>query len=145
MPHTAKFSRRFYEKLGDQVVNELVDWLNTVDLTYKSELRELNEISLQRVDATIRSEINSLRGELKKDIATLRGEVKEDIATLRGEFKGDVATLRGDMDSGLANLRADLKGDIAGLRSEMTSMRADMIKWMFVFWATSALIMLGLS
>ncbi|MFQ5550149.1 MAG: hypothetical protein ACE5FJ_02810 [Gemmatimonadales bacterium] len=49
MPHTAKFSRQFYERLSDQVANELVGWLNTVDLTYKSELRELNDLNFQKL------------------------------------------------------------------------------------------------
>lgn len=49
VPHTAKFSRQFYERLSDQVANELVGWLNTVDLTYKSELRELNDLNFQKL------------------------------------------------------------------------------------------------
>ena len=43
MPVTAKLSRKFYERLGDDITNELVDWFNMVDATYRSELRELNE------------------------------------------------------------------------------------------------------
>lgn len=33
MPVTAKLSRRFYERLGDDLANELVDWFNAVDAT----------------------------------------------------------------------------------------------------------------
>lgn len=33
MPITAKLSRRFYETLGDEVANEMVDWLNAVAAT----------------------------------------------------------------------------------------------------------------
>ena len=134
MPYTAKFSRRFYDKLGDDVVNELVDWLNTVDLTYKSELREHNEINLRRVEAVIRSEAVRIESKIDVEIANVRSEFKEGITELRSELKGAIA-----------EVRSPLKGDIATLRGEMASMRADLIKWMFVFWASTALIMFGLS
>jgi len=50
---TAKLSRKFYEKFGDDITNELVDWFNTVDTTYRTELRELNELNFGRFDAKL--------------------------------------------------------------------------------------------
>ena len=45
---TAKLSKKFYEKFGDDITNELVDWFNKVDATYRSDLRELNEVNFAR-------------------------------------------------------------------------------------------------
>ena len=53
MPVTAKLSRRFYERLGDEIANELVDWFNAVDATYRSDLRELNELNFGRFMASV--------------------------------------------------------------------------------------------
>ncbi len=53
MPVTAKLSRRFYEQFGDELANELVDWFNTLDATYRSDLRELNELNFARFDAKL--------------------------------------------------------------------------------------------
>jgi hypothetical protein len=53
VPVTAKLSRKFYEKLGDDVANELVEWFNLVDATYRSDLRELNELNFSRFDAKV--------------------------------------------------------------------------------------------
>ena len=53
MPVTAKLSRRFYEQFGDEVANELVDWLNAVDTTYRSDLDRLNELNFARFDAKL--------------------------------------------------------------------------------------------
>ena len=39
VPVTAKLSKRFYDVLGEDIANELVDWFNAVDLTYRSDLR----------------------------------------------------------------------------------------------------------
>ncbi len=38
VPVTAKLSKRFYDVLGEDVANELVDWFNAVDLAYCSDL-----------------------------------------------------------------------------------------------------------
>lgn len=51
MPVTAKLSRQFYEKLGDAIANELVDWLNQVALSFRGELRDLNESNFSRMEA----------------------------------------------------------------------------------------------
>lgn len=53
MPVTAKLSLGFYEKLGTEVANELVDWFKSLDATYRSDLRELNELNFARFDATV--------------------------------------------------------------------------------------------
>ena len=66
MPVTAKLSRKFYEKLGDDIAGELVDWFNAVDATYKSELKESNELNWERFKATLHAEISSLRADLMK-------------------------------------------------------------------------------
>jgi hypothetical protein len=36
VPITAKLSKKFYDQLGEEIANELVDWFNAVDLTYRS-------------------------------------------------------------------------------------------------------------
>ena len=66
MPVTARLSRRFYEKFGDEIVNELVDWLNQVDTTYRSELREQNEMNFARFDAKLEQRLAELKAELIK-------------------------------------------------------------------------------
>lgn len=53
MPITAKLSRRFYERLGDQIANELVDWLNVVDSSVRDELNTLNERNWLRLHAEL--------------------------------------------------------------------------------------------
>jgi len=100
MPVTAKLSKAFYEKLGEDVANELVDWFNAVDATYRSELRELNELNFARFDA-----------KLEQRIAEVKAELREAIA--------------------------DLKADIAARHS-------DLLKWMFLYWAGTALTVIGL-
>jgi hypothetical protein len=61
---TAKLSQQFYEKLGEDVTNELVNWFNAVDATYRADLRELNEANFARFDAKLEQRLAELRVEL---------------------------------------------------------------------------------
>ena len=115
MPVTARLSKRFYEVLGEDVANELVDWFNAVDLTYRTDLRELNELNFARFDAKLEQRLAELRAELRQEIAELRGEIRTELST------------------GLHGLRAELHG-----------LRADLLRWMFGFWATTLLTLAGL-
>lgn len=71
MPVTARLSQKFYEQLGEDIANELVDWFNAVDATYQTQLRELNELNYQRFRADLRAEIASVRS----DIAGARADL----------------------------------------------------------------------
>jgi len=64
VPVTAKLSKRFYDVLGEDIANELVDWFNAVDLTYRADLRELNELNFARFDAKLEQRLAELRAEL---------------------------------------------------------------------------------
>ena len=66
MPVTAKLSRKFYETFGDDLTNELVDLLNQVDVTYRGELREMNELNYARFEAKLDQRIAEVRAELLK-------------------------------------------------------------------------------
>ena len=66
MPVTAKLSRKFYDQFGEEVTNELVDWLNTVDATYRSDLRESNELNFVRFDAKLEQRLAQVKSDLVK-------------------------------------------------------------------------------
>ena len=111
MPVTAKLSKAFYQKLGHEVTDELVDYLNDVDAAYRSDLRDLNELNFARFDA-----------KLEQRIAELRGEFQVGLAAVRNEIGG---------------LRTDLKGEVADVRNEMRAVENRLLTWMFAAWATT--------
>ena len=94
MPVTVRLSKKFYDTFGDDIANDLVNWFNSVDATYRADLRELNELNFARFDAKL--------------------------------------------EQRLAELKAEL-------RVEIQRVRADLVKWMFAFWAPTALGVLGTS
>jgi hypothetical protein len=94
VPVTAKLSKAFYERLGEQTANELVDWFNAQEAGHRAELRELHELGLARFDA--------------------------------------------NLDQRLAALERRFDNRFADQRVELRELKAEMIKWIFLFWAGSA-------
>jgi len=72
---TAKLSRKFYERFGDDLTNELVEWFNQVDATYRSELRESNELSWARFEAKLDQRIAEVRADFRTELANLKAEL----------------------------------------------------------------------
>ena len=115
MPVTAKLSRKFYEKLGDDVANELVEWFNSVDATYRSDLKELNELNFTRFDA----------------------KVEQRWAQLDAKLEQRVAELRAEMRAGFVGADAQLEQRLAELETRLT-------RRMFGFWVAQAATTAGL-
>jgi hypothetical protein len=65
MPVTAKYD----------VANELVEWFNHVDATYRSEFRELFEVHFARFDAKLEQRIAELRAELESKLGLLESRL----------------------------------------------------------------------
>jgi hypothetical protein len=129
VPVKAKLSRKFYEKLGDDVAAELVDWFNAVDATYKADLKETNDLNWERFKATLHAEIS----ELREERSSLRGELRGEIGSLRGDLREEIGSLR----EGIASLRGDL-------RSEMKAVQSDLMKWMFIYWSGTVAAIIGM-
>jgi len=85
MPITARLSRKFYEKFGDEVAGELVDLLNTVDAGYRADYRELLDARLAQFAAELRGDMGMLRTELRGDMKALATELRSEMGRLRDE------------------------------------------------------------
>ena len=109
MPVTARLSQKFYEKFGQDVTNELVDWFNSVDATYRADLRELNELSFARFDT----------------------KLEQRLAELDAKWGGHWTRLDAKLEQRLAELRTEIARELADVKSGL-------IKWMFAFWAPTA-------
>jgi hypothetical protein len=131
MPVTAKLSQLFYERLGEQVANELVDWFNAVDATYRGDLRELNEVNYARFEAKLEQRIAELRAELiaRIDGIQLRLDRKLDTAVAEHAF----AQLNARIDRVVAEAEARLE---RGLKEQT--------RWLLLAWGTVLAGVIGL-
>lgn len=71
MPITAKFSEEFYQRLGHKVADEIVDWFNKVDATYRSEFRELFAVHFAAFDAKLEQRLSEVHSELRTELARM--------------------------------------------------------------------------
>ena len=121
MPVTARLSEKFYKTFGEDVTNELVNWFNTVDATYRTDLRELNELNFTRFDAKMGERLAAFDTKLAQRFAEY--DVKLEHRLSESDAK---------LERSLADLRAELRIEIAAVESRL-------IKWMFAFWAPTAI------
>jgi hypothetical protein len=143
MPITAKLSQRFYQTFGDEIANELVDWFNAVDDTYKAQLRELNEVNFQRFDAKMGQHLADLRGDLRSEIAQVRTELLTEIARLRAELRGEIAQLGTDLRAEMASLSDRLTAQIIASERRTTDLIVGQTRWLIGLWAAQVAVLVG--
>jgi hypothetical protein len=119
VPVTAKLSRKFYETFGDDIANELVEWFNLVDLTYRTDLRDLNDANFARFDAKLEQRLAEVRAELRQELAELRAELRTELRT------------------GLAGLEGRLLARMGVFEGRFGTLEGHLVRWMFLFWAAS--------
>lgn len=122
MPVTARLSLKFYERFGEDIATELVDWFNMVDATYRSELRELNELNYARFDAKLEQRITELRTVMQLGFKNADVKLEQQIGELRAE-----------MQLGFKNVDVKLE-----------QRETRLTKWLFGFWIAQAATTVGL-
>src|SRR5438046_10560036 len=110
----AKLSREFYEKFGDKLTDELVNWLNSIEAAYRAGLRELVDAHFGRCEEKLERRLLDTKAEL-------------------GIAKAEL---------GIA--KAELGIKIEHLRVELHSTKADVLKWSLGLWVPVALAVIGL-
>ena len=125
MPVTAVLSKKFYEKFGEDVTNELVNWFNAVDATYRTDLRELNELNFARFDAKLEQRL--AESDAKWDSRWRQLDAKLEQRLAQSDAK---------LEQRMAELRSSVAERLAELESRLT--------WrMFAFWVPTALATIG--
>jgi len=91
-----------------------VEWFNKVDATYRSDLREVNELNFARFDA-----------KLEQRLAQFDAKLEQRLAQFEAKF-----------EQRLAQLASDLRVEMANSRATMEQRLGDQTRWMFLCWAT---------
>jgi CRP-like cAMP-binding protein len=118
MPVTARLSQKFYERFGEDLAQELVDWFNAVDATYRADLREFNELNFQRFDAKVEQRFAQADAKWERRFAEFTAQVEQRLSRV--------------------------EGSMAGLRIDLADRHASLLKWMFSFWIATLVPLAGL-
>lgn len=115
MPVTARLSKRFYDRFGDDIANEFVNWFNDVDATYRADLVRLNDTNFVRFDAKLGQRFAEQDTRWEKRFAEQDAKWEKRFAD------------------------ADIK-----LVERLGSFRSEMLKWVVGLWLTSMLTVGGM-
>ena len=125
VPVTVKLSNEFYQKLGDNVANELVNWFNQVDTGYRVEFKDLFEVHFSRFEARLDQRIGELDTKWERRFAELDAKWERRTAELDAKWEKRTAELEARWADRIGELKTSL------------------ILWMFGFWTATTFIMLG--
>ena len=123
MPATPKLSRKFYDTFGEDVVNELVDWFNHMDATYRADLRDMNELNFVRFDATLQQRLAEADAHWERRFA----ELERRWAEFGAKWERRWTEFTSEWERRFAESDAKWEVRIAGFETRI-------IKWMFVMW-----------
>src|SRR5213593_1399327 len=143
MPVTAKLSRKFYDTFGDEIATELVEWFNQVDATYRGDLRELNELNFGRFDAQLEQRVAELDARIEQRYTQLDAKLEQRIAELDATIEKRYGRLDAKIEQRYAQLDAKVDQRMAELRKDLADRKSDLVRWMFMFWAPTALGVVG--
>jgi hypothetical protein len=103
MPVTAKLSRKFYERLGDDVANELVDWFNAVDETYRAQLKELNDLNWNRFEGSMDARFAEFELLMDKRFSALELKLEQRFAAVDAKMEQRFAAVDARLERGFAS------------------------------------------
>jgi hypothetical protein len=136
MPVTAKLSRNFYERFGDDVANELVDWFNAVDLTYRTQLREFNDLNWQRFEAGMDARFAEYDLKMDRRFAAFEAKMEQRFAGLEATIDHRFAGV--DRRFGEADKR------LTALQVKLEQRFTEQSRWMIGLWLGTVLPLGGL-
>jgi hypothetical protein len=146
VPVTAKLSRAFYDRLGEQVAQELVEWFNMVDAAYRLDLHQLNETNFARFDSRVEQRfaeadlrIERRFAEFEQRMAAFEVRIEQRMAAFEGRIEQRLAKVEERMSAFELRIESRLGVFESTLRREL----ATQLRWMIGLWMTTMVALLG--
>ncbi len=158
MPVTAKLSSEFYNKFGDKIVDEFVNWFNQVDAAYRAEVKDLFEVHFSRFDAKLEQRWAQLDAKLEQRLAESDARWERRMSDMDAKWEHRMSDMDdkwehriSDMDTKWERRMAesDVKWEqrfaLFDVKWERRAaeLKTSLILWMFGFWTASTFITLG--
>ncbi len=131
------------EKLGPKVTADLFDLFDSMIQKSRQEIVKEQVHEHEKIELRFERKLSEVEARLLKEIAAIKNELKLDIADLRSELKSEIETSHSKLKSEIEALRVEFKSDNDRIRIEAEKNKADLIKWMFLFWIGTVITILG--
>jgi hypothetical protein len=139
VPVTARLSGKFYERFGDDIANELVEWFNAVDSTYQTQLKEVNDLNWARMQARF----DAFDARMDAIEARINGRMDAFEARIGGRMDAFEAHISGRMDAFEAHISGRMDAFEAHIEARLQKFRSEMLLWMFAFWSATVIPIIG--
>ncbi|MFQ5704671.1 MAG: hypothetical protein ACE5HT_11690 [Gemmatimonadales bacterium] len=147
MPVAFKFSRELLERLGEGVANEMVDWFNQVDATYRADLRQFNELNFERFDAKLEQRLAEFAATIDRRLSQLDSRWAARLAQHDAKWDRQLAELDSKWESRFTEHdgRFDtLEQRIGQLEVKVAETKSDLTKTVLLAWAGTVIPLTGL-
>jgi hypothetical protein len=136
--------QRLHETIGDEATNDLLAWWEEATTVNRVAAREVADLYYVRFGDHLERGLAEVRADVERGLAEVRADLEQGLAEVRTDLDRRVTEVQANLDRGLAGVRAEMSVGFAQLRAELAAQRADLIKWMFLFWAGTVIPLAGL-
>ncbi|MBF0552943.1 MAG: DUF1640 domain-containing protein [Nitrospirae bacterium] len=138
IPHSIR------ERLGDEASEDFAALINGIDLGARKDAIAIAE---ERFERRLVEETGKLRidiGKLNERISVEIGKVNERISVEIGKVNERISEETGKLRVEIGKVNERISEESGKLRAEIANTKADIIKWMFLFWIGQTAVMVAL-
>lgn len=119
-------------KLGKEATECFISYNET---TIKSELENsIKHLATKEDLAKLSLDISKLETKMSSNIGRLEIKINSDIGRLETKWSSDIGRLETKMSSEIGRLETKMSSDIGRVEGKISESKAEIIKWMFIFW-----------
>jgi glycerol-3-phosphate dehydrogenase len=136
------------EKLGEDVTEALVELINQANGQTKADALtfagERFERRLSEVGAQFNQRITEVEAKLDRRIAEAEAKLNQRITEVEVKLDRRITEVEAKLDHRITDEAAKVSVDLAKVRTEMAEHKADLLRWMFIFWVGQVGALLGI-
>ncbi len=118
----------------------MVNWFNQADTTYRTQLRELNDLNYSRFEA----KLEQFGAKMDQRFAEQDAKWERRFANQSAEWERRFANQSAEWERRFGELSARMDKLTAIVEAQPLAIQANLLKWMVVLWATTILAIVGI-
>jgi len=140
------------ENLTEEGAEALVELINKADVKTKENILEYLEEKYERRLVEVTSELRvsfekriaEVKTDLEKKIYEAKNELEEKIYEIKSDLEKQIAGVRMDLEKVKSEFEVKISEVKTDIEKRMANYHADIIRWMFIFWAGQIGVMVSI-
>ncbi len=129
------------DKLGDEGVDSLIRLLNQSQQNQKQDLMVYLE---EKYERRLGEEIGAINVTIAEAEKRLDNRITEEIGAINVTIAETEKRLDNRITEEIGKVNERITEEIARVRTDLANTRADLIKWMFIFWMGQVIALVGI-